>query len=420
MTQTRGSRDTPPMSQTASAPPTNQAEPVPGAVLQVLLTLSAAHMINDILQALLPAIYPLLKDSYHLSFTQIGLISLTYQVTGSLLQPFVGFYTDRRPKPYSLPIGMTVTLIGLIVLSQANSFGLLCVSAATVGIGSSIFHPEASRVARMASGGQHGFAQSLFQVGGNFGTSLGPLLAAAIIIPRGQGHILWFTGLALVGIIVLTRIGGWYQRNLARLVTKPRAAGAAELPRLSSRQVIFALGILVVLIFSKYFYLISLTNYYTFYLMDKFAVSVQAAQVYLFVFLFAVAAGTIIGGPVGDRIGRKRVIWISILGVAPFSLALPHFGLLGTVILTVFIGLILASAFSAILVYAQELVTGNVGLIAGLFFGLAFGAAGIGSALLGRLADLTNIGYVFTVSAFLPLLGLLTAFLPEVEAKKKI
>ena len=408
------------MSQTASAPPTNQAEPVPGAVLQVLLTLSAAHMINDILQALLPAIYPLLKDSYHLSFTQIGLISLTYQVTGSLLQPVVGFYTDRRPKPYSLPIGMTVTLIGLIVLSQANSFGLLCVSAATVGIGSSIFHPEASRVARMASGGQHGFAQSLFQVGGNFGTSLGPLLAAAIIIPRGQGHILWFTGLALVGIIVLTRIGGWYQRNLARLVAKPRAAGAAELPRLSARQVIFALGILVVLIFSKYFYLISLTNYYTFYLMDKFAVSVQAAQIYLFVFLFAVAAGTIIGGPVGDRIGRKRVIWISILGVAPFSLALPHFGLLGTVILTVFIGLILASAFSAILVYAQELVTGNVGLIAGLFFGLAFGAAGIGSALLGRLADHTSIGYVFTVSAFFPLLGLLTAFLPEVEAKKKI
>jgi FSR family fosmidomycin resistance protein-like MFS transporter len=408
------------MSQTTSAPPANQAAPVPGAVLQVLLTLSAAHMINDILQALLPAIYPLLKDSYHLSFTQIGLISLTYQVTGSLLQPVVGFYTDRRPKPYSLPIGMTVTLIGLIVLSQANSFGLLCISAATVGIGSSIFHPEASRVARMASGGQHGFAQSLFQVGGNFGTSLGPLLAAAIIIPRGQGHILWFTGLALVGIIVLTRIGGWYQRNLARLVTKPRAAGAAELPRLTSRQVSFALGILVVLIFSKYFYLISLTNYYTFYLMDKFAVSVQAAQIYLFIFLFAVAAGTIIGGPVGDRIGRKRVIWISILGVAPFSLALPHFGLLGTVILTVFIGLILASAFSAILVYAQELVTGNVGLIAGLFFGLAFGAAGIGSALLGRLADHTSIGYVFTVSAFFPLLGLLTAFLPEVEAKKKI
>ncbi|MEY4924720.1 MAG: hypothetical protein RL598_1239 [Verrucomicrobiota bacterium] len=408
------------MSQTTSVQSPAQADPVPGAVLQVLLTLSAAHMINDILQALLPAIYPLLKDSYHLSFTQIGLISLTYQVTGSLLQPVVGFYTDRRPKPYSLPIGMTVTLIGLIVLSQANSFGLLCASAATVGIGSSIFHPEASRVARMASGGQHGFAQSLFQVGGNFGTSLGPLLAAAIIIPRGQGHILWFTGLALIGIMVLTRIGGWYQRNLARLVTKPRATDAAGLPRLTSRQVICALGILIVLIFSKYFYLISLTNYYTFYLMDKFAVSVQAAQVYLFVFLFAVAAGTIIGGPVGDRIGRKRVIWISILGVAPFSLALPHVGLTGTVILTVFIGLILASAFSAILVYAQELVTGNVGLIAGLFFGLAFGAAGIGSALLGRLADHTSIGYVFTVSAFFPLLGLLTAFLPEVEAKKKI
>jgi FSR family fosmidomycin resistance protein-like MFS transporter len=388
-------------------------------VMKVLLALSCAHMINDTLQALLPAIYPLLKNTYHLSFTQIGLITLTYQVTGSLLQPVVGYYTDRRPKPYSLPIGMGITLIGLVMLSQASSFHLLCLAAGMVGIGSSIFHPESSRVARMASGGKHGFAQSLFQVGGNFGTSLGPLLAAAIIIPRGQGHILWFTLLAFVGILLLARVGGWYERNLGRLKPKPRAAGEVAPVRLSRGKVALALATLVVLIFSKYFYLISLTNYYTFYLIDKFQVSVQQAQVYLFVFLFAVAAGTIIGGPVGDRIGRKLVIWISILGVAPFSLALPHMGLVGTVVLTGFIGVILASAFSAILVYAQELVPGNVGLIAGLFFGLAFGAAGIGSALLGHLADHTSIRTVFDVAAYFPLIGILTVFLPEVEAKKR-
>lgn len=388
------------------------------AVLKVLLALSAAHMLNDIFQATLPAIYPLLKGSYHLTFTQIGLISLTYQLTGSLLQPVVGYYTDRRPKPYSLPVGMSVTLAGMALLSQAHTFPLMLLSAGLMGIGSSVFHPEASRVARMASGGRHGFAQSLFQVGGNFGTSLGPLLAAVIIIPRGQAHILWFTALALVGILLLAKISGWYQRNMHRL--KPRGATHGDFVpvKLGRNQALLALTILVVLIFSKYFYLISLTNYYTFYLMDKFGVSVQASQLYLFVFLFAVAAGTIIGGPVGDRIGRKRVIWISILGVAPFSLLLPHAGLVGTVVLSVIIGLILASAFSAILVYAQELVPGNVGLIAGLFFGLAFGAAGIGSALLGRLADHAGIGMVFTVSAYLPLLGLLTTFLPEVEKKR--
>lgn len=388
------------------------------AVLKVLLALSAAHMLNDIFQATLPAIYPLLKGSYHLTFTQIGLISLTYQLTGSLLQPVVGYYTDRRPKPYSLPVGMGATLCGMALLSQADTFLLMVLSAGLMGIGSSVFHPEASRVARMASGGRHGFAQSLFQVGGNFGTSLGPLLAAAIIIPRGQAHILWFTALALVGILLLTKISGWYQRNMHRLKPKAAAHGDFVPVKLERNQVLLALSILVVLIFSKYFYLISLTNYYTFYLMDKFGVSVQGSQIYLFVFLFAVAAGTIIGGPVGDRIGRKRVIWISILGAAPFSLLLPHLGLTGTVVLSVFIGLILASAFSAILVYAQELVPGNVGLIAGLFFGLAFGAAGIGSALLGRLADHTSIGMVFTVSAYFPLLGLLTAFLPEVEVKR--
>jgi FSR family fosmidomycin resistance protein-like MFS transporter len=388
--------------------------------MKVLWALSVSHLINDTLQSLLPAIYPLLKASYHLSFTQIGLITLTYQVVGSLLQPMVGFYTDRRPQPYALAVGMGATLTGLVLLSQASGFPALCLAAATVGLGSSVFHPEASRVARMASGGRHGFAQSLFQVGGNFGTSLGPLLAAAIIIPRGQAHILWFTVLAFAGILLLVRVGGWYRRNLGRLQPRPPVAGEAAPARLPRGQVGRALAVLIVLIFSKYFYLISLTNYYTFYLIDKFHVSVQASQLGLFVFLFAVAAGTIIGGPVGDRIGRKRVIWISILGVAPFSLLLPHVGLAGTVLLTVFIGVILASAFSAIIVYAQELVPGNVGLMAGLFFGLAFGAAGIGSALLGRLADHTSIGHVFQVSAFFPLLGLLTAFLPEVEPPRRL
>jgi len=392
--------------------------PVESTVMKVLWALSLSHLINDTLQALLPAIYPLLKDSYHLSFTQIGLITLTYQVTGSLLQPLVGYYTDRHPKPFSLAVGMSVTLTGLAVMSQAFSFHMLCLAAGMVGVGSSIFHPEASRVARMASGGKHGFAQSLFQVGGNFGTSLGPLAAAAIIIPRGQSHILWFTLLALAGVLLLSRVGGWYRRNLHLLKPKPSASGDAGVVRLSRGKVVFALAVLVALVFSKYFYLISLTNYYTFYLINKFGVSVQTSQVYLFVFLFSVAAGTIIGGPVGDRIGRKLVIWISILGVAPFSLLLPHMGLAGTIVLTVVIGVILASAFSAILVYAQELVPGNVGLIAGLFFGLAFGAAGIGSALLGRLADHTSILHVFEVSAYFPLIGLLTAFLPEVEPKK--
>ena len=387
-------------------------------VMKVLWALSCAHLINDTLQALLPAIYPLLKATYQLNYAQIGLITLTYQVTGSLLQPLVGFYTDRNHRPYSLVAGMGATLTGLVVLSQAASFHWLCAGAATVGIGSSVFHPEASRVARMASGGRHGFAQSLFQVGGNLGTSFGPLLAAAIIIPRGQAHILWFTVLAFAGMLLLFRVGGWYRRNLDRLKPRPRAAGESAPARLPRGKVVLALSVLIVLIFSKYFYLISLTNYYTFYLIDKFQLSVQASQIGLFVFLFAVAAGSIIGGPVGDRIGRKRVIWVSFLGVAPFSLLLPHVGLAGTMVLTVFIGVILASAFSAILVYATELVPGNVGLMAGLFFGLAFGAAGIGSALLGRLADHTSIRYVFQVSAFFPLIGLLTAFLPEVETRR--
>ncbi len=407
-------RETP--AQSLSGSPTTGAD---STVMKVLWALSLSHLINDTLQALLPAIYPLLKNNYQLNFTQIGLITLTYQITGSLLQPMVGYYTDRRPKPFALMVGMSFTLLGLVLLSQASSFHALCFAAGMVGIGSSIFHPEASRVARMASGGKHGFAQSLFQVGGNLGTSLGPLLAAAIIIPRGQGHILWFTALAFAGIMLLSRVGGWYRRNLGLLKPKPKTPGDHELIPLTRGKVIFALSILVALIFSKYFYLISLTNYYTFYMIDKFHVSVQASQIYLFVFLFSVAAGTIIGGPVGDRIGRKLVIWISILGVAPFSLALPHVGLVGTVVLTVFIGVILASAFSAIIVYAQELVPGNIGFISGLFFGLAFGSAGIGSALLGRLADHTSIRYIFEVSGYLPLIGLLTMFLPEVEGKRR-
>jgi len=386
--------------------------------MNILFALSVAHLLNDTFQAMLPAIYPLLKDSYHLTFTQIGLITLTYQLTGSLLQPVVGYVTDRRPQPFSLPVGMTFTLGGMALLSQAHTYALMVLAAGLMGVGSSVFHPEASRVARMASGGRHGFAQSLFQVGGNFGTSLGPLLAAAIIIPRGQAHILWFTLAALGGIVLLTRIGAWYAANMHRLKARPAAHGDFVPVKLSRGKVTWALVVLVALIFSKYFYLISLTNYYTFYLIGKFGLSVQASQVYLFVFLFAVAAGTIIGGPVGDRIGRKRVIWISILGVAPFSLLLPHVGLAGTIVLTVFIGLILASAFSAILVYAQELVPGNVGLVAGLFFGLAFGAAGIGSALLGHLADHTSIATVFDLAAWFPLIGLLTAFLPEVEVRR--
>jgi FSR family fosmidomycin resistance protein-like MFS transporter len=387
--------------------------------MRVLAALSFAHLLNDTIQAVLPAMYPMLKEAYHLSFTQIGMITFGFQVTASVLQPLVGLYTDRRPLPYSLPWGMGLTLIGIILLAAANSYAWLLVASVLIGKGSAIFHPEASRLARLASGGRHGFAQSLFQVGGNLGSSLGPLAAALIVVPRGQAHVLWFSVLAGLAIVLLTRIGGWYQRHLGQ----QRTAASRSLPvpsnGLSRPQVLRAVIVLGVLIFSKYIYLASLTSYYTFYLISRFDVSVQHAQFYLFAFLFAVAAGTIIGGPVGDRFGRKVVIWISILGVAPFSLALPHVGLIPTAVLSVVIGLILASAFSAILVYAQELVPGKVGLIAGLFFGFAFGIAGIGSAALGKLADLTSIEYVFQVCSYLPLLGLLTVFLPGRVATRK-
>ena len=385
----------------------------------VLLALSLSHLLNDTVQSLLPAIYPVLKESFRLNFTQVGLITFTFQGTASLLQPFIGYHTDRHPKPYSLAFGMGVSLVGLVLLSSAASFPMIILAAALVGAGSAIFHPEASRVARLASGGRHGFAQSVFQVGGNLGSSFGPLLAALIIVPRGQRAILWFTLLAFAGILVLSWVGGWYARNLSRSTPRAGAKSARPHVQLSRGRVALAVGILLVLIFSKYFYLVSLSNYYTFYLIERFHTSVTMAQVYLFIFLFAVAAGTIIGGPVGDRIGRKRVIWGSILGVAPFSLALPHVGLVATVVLTVFIGTILASAFSAILVYAQELLPGKVGLVAGLFFGFAFGMGGIGSAVLGRLADHTSIGFVFEVCAYLPLIGLITGFLPDVEERRK-
>lgn len=398
----------------ASAPPAGGETAV-----RVLAALSFAHLLNDTLQALLPAIYPLLKDTFGLSFTQIGMITFTYQLTGSLLQPLVGSYTDRRPLPYSLACGMGFTLVGLTIFARASHFPTLVLAALVTGTGSAIFHPEASRLARLASGGRHGFAQAFFQVGGNLGTSLGPLAAAAVIVPHGQAHLLWFSLLALGGIVLLARLGAWYRAHLVAARARPAPARAAH-AALPSRQVALALGVLATLIFSKYVYLASMTNYYTFYLIARFNVSVQQAQVYLFIFLFAVAAGTIIGGPVGDRFGRKYVIWASILGVAPFTLALPYMNLAGTIALSAIIGVVLASAFSAILVYGQELMPGKVGMIAGLFFGLAFGMAGIGSALLGKLADHTSIAYVFRVCSFLPLIGMVTAFLPDLHARRRV
>ena len=383
--------------------------------MNVLLALSISHLLNDIIQAVVPSVYPLLKTSFDLSFTQIGLITLVYQGTASILQPLVGSYTDRRPLPYSLVVGMGLTLAGLTLLALAWSYPVILVSAVLIGTGSAIFHPEASRLARLASGGKHGLAQSLFQVGGNLGTSLGPLLAALIVMPRGQIHILWFGVLAAVALVLLARLSAWYRRHL----TRPPQVGAVAPARLSRAQLGRAMAVLVALLFSKYIYLVTFTNYYTLYLIDRFGLSVAGSQIYLFLFLFAVAAGTIIGGPVGDRVGRKRVIWASILGVAPFALLIPHVGLALTAGLTVIIGVILASAFSAMLVYAQELVPGKVGLIAGLFFGLAFGIAGIGSALLGMLADQTGIQQVFALVSFLPLIGLLAGLLPEVEVSRE-
>lgn len=383
--------------------------------MKVLAAISVAHMLNDVIQSLIPATYPLLKDSLQLSYGDIGLITFAFQLTASLLQPIVGMYTDRKPKPYSLAIGMGLTLVGLLFFSQARSLVSLMSSAALIGMGSSIFHPEASRMAHMAAGGRHGFAQSLFQVGGNFGTSLGPLLAAAIIFPFGQSYIAWFALIALVGIIVLTKVGSWYHGKLAIRAAKGISSKPRRHSYLTGRQVGGAIGVLVALVLSKYIYLVSFTSYYALYMEDKFDVTKQQSQLCSFVFLFAVAVGTFAGGPLGDRFGRKVVIWFSILGVAPFALALPYAGLVGTIVLTIFIGVILASAFSAILVFAQELLPGRVGAVAGLFFGFAFGISAIAAALLGAWADHTSLQNVFQMCAFLPLMGIITAFLPKLE-----
>jgi len=385
-------------------------------VYPILIAISISHLLNDALQSIIPAIYPVVKDTFSLSFAQIGLITLAFQLSASILQPFVGLYTDRKPQPYSLAIGMAFTLVGLIVLSRAPSFNVLIISVAMVGIGSSIFHPEASRMAHMASGGRRGMAQSIFQLGGNFGSSIGPLLAALIIVPYGQSNIIWFSALALLAIILLINIGGWYKRKI-RIKAKRPGNDTVHVQVLPKKTIVYSVLILLVLIFSKYIYLTSMTTYYTFYVIHKFGVSVQDSQVYLFIFLFSIAAGTIIGGPLGDKFGRKYVIWGSILGVAPFSILLPYANLFWTVILTIPIGVILASAFSAILVYAHELFPGKVGMVSGLFFGFAFGIAGIGSAVLGGIADRTSIEYVYHICSYMPLIGLFTAFLPNIKTK---
>jgi FSR family fosmidomycin resistance protein-like MFS transporter len=370
--------------------------------------------LNDTLQSLIPAVYPILKDAYHLDFSQVGLITLTVNFTASLLQPLVGFFTDARPTPYSLPIGMTLTLGGMLMLAAAPSYAMVLASVALVGMGSAVFHPESSRVARLASGGRHGFAQSLFSVGGNAGTAIGPLLAARIVLPNGQRSIGWFAAVALLAIVILSRVSGWYSHwhrpRTSVLGTPEQVASPVSRPRLWR-----ALAVLVALLFSKYVYIASIVTYYTFYLMHRFHLGVQSAQMHLFVFLAAITVGSFAGGPVGDRVGRKYVIWVSILGVLPFTLALPYVNLFWTGVLTVVIGLVLASAFSAILVYAQDLMPGRVGAVSGIFFGLAFGIGGIAAAGLGELADTRGIEFVYRACAFLPALGVLTAFLPDLE-----
>ena len=384
----------------------------------ILSSIGICHLLNDSMQSLLPSTYPMFKSLLHLNFSQIGLIALTYQLTASLLQPVVGLYTDRHPKPFSLPVGFAFTLIGLLLLSVASSFHAMLFATALVGMGSSVFHPESSRLARLASGGRYGLAQSMFQVGGNVGFAAGPLMIAFIVLSRGQSSIAWFSIVALTAMIILVPVSLWYRTRLT-----PRSKAGPVRPAaspVSERKVRISIAILVALIFSKYFYLSSINNYLIFYLISKFHLSVHGAQIHLFFFLASVAVGTFAGGPVGDRIGRKYVIWVSILGVLPFTLLLPHANLFWTTILTIVIGLVLASAFSAIIVYAQELLPGKVGMISGLFFGLAFGIAGLGAALFGRLADLTGIDFVYRVCAYLPAIGLLTAFLPNLQEGRQV
>ena len=407
-----------PLNQEMSTSPTIENQ-LQKTVYPILFAISFSHLLNDTIQSLIPSIYPILKSNYHLSFAQVGLITFTFQMAASLLQPFVGLYTDKKPQPYSLAIGMGFTLTGLVVLSMSHHFYMVLVSVALIGIGSSVFHPESSRMAHAAAGVQPGLAQSIFQLGGNLGSSIGPLLAAWIIVPHGQVSIAWFSIIALLAIFVLTRVGNWYKRYVLHHLRRQKNKEVVLHSSFSKRKVTFSVVILLVLIFSKYFYLASLSSYFTFYLINKFHVGIQTSQIYLFVFLFSVACGTMIGGPVGDRFGRKYVIWVSILGTAPFSILLPYANLFWTGILIIPIGLILSSAFSAILVYAQELIPGKIGLVSGLFFGFAFGMGGIGSALLGNLADKTSIIYVFHVCSFLPLIGIITGFLPNIDGTRK-
>jgi FSR family fosmidomycin resistance protein-like MFS transporter len=396
---------------TETAATAGVAKSAGGAAIGVLLAISFCHLLNDLMQSLLPALYPMLKSSYQLTFTQIGLLTFTFQFTASLLQPVIGAYADRKPRPYSLAVGMGFTLIGLVLLAFAANYALLLVAAALIGTGSSVFHPESSRVARMASGGRHGYAQSIFQVGGNIGSSTGPLLAAFIVLPHGQTSVAWFSAVALLGMVVLFNVGHWYKvHGVQRLA--PEAGARESTPR---ARVLFGMSVLLALLFSKYFYLASFTSYYTFYLIDHFHLSVRSAQLHLFVFLAAVAAGGFLGGPVGDRVGAKYVIWGSILGILPFTLLLPHANLFWTGVLTVPIGLILASAFPAMVVYAQDLMPGRTGTVSGLVFGLAFGMGSIGAAALGTLADHIGIVAVYQLCAFLPLIGLAAGLLPEVR-----
>ncbi|HEY4446189.1 MAG TPA: MFS transporter [Steroidobacteraceae bacterium] len=405
---------------TAAAPgaAATAAAPASRTHFDILGAISFSHFLNDMMQSLIVAIYPLLKGEFHLSFVQIGVITLTYQICASILQPLIGVYTDTHPKPYSLSLGMGFTLIGMVTLAFAPNYASVLAAAALIGAGSSIFHPESSRIARLASGGRHGLAQSIFQVGGNGGSAMGPLLAAWIILPLGQASLAWFALAAMLAIAVLAKVGAWYKRQHL-----DRSAGAKSQPAVPgpvpARTVARSIGILVVLIFSKYFYIASISSYYSFYLIEKFHVSVASAQIYLFVFLFAMALGTLLGGPIGDRIGRKRVIWASILGVAPFTLLLPFVDLRWTCALSFIIGFILSSAFSAIVVFAQELMPGKVGAVSGLFFGFAFGIGGVGAAVLGGLADRHGIEFVYRICAYLPLLGMVAAFLPNIEHRPR-
>lgn len=385
-------------------------------VYSVLFSIAFAHLLNDLMQSVIPSTYPILKENFNLSFTQIGLITFVFQLTASLLQPFVGFYTDKKPKPYSLVAAMLFTILGLGLLSVSTSFWMILISVALVGVGSSIFHPEASRVAFLGSGGKRGLAQSIFQLGGNAGSAVGPLLVALIVAPYGQSYVIWFVIAGFLGIMILSRIALWYENHMSLRAAKK--SGLEEAVPLSNKKITISIIVLLLLIFSKFFYMASMSSYFTFYLMSKFSLGIQESQYYLFIFLAAVAAGTLIGGPLGDHFGRKYIIWFSILGAAPFTLLLPYANLLWTGVLAVIIGIVIASAFSAILVYAQELKPGKVGMISGLFFGFAFGMGGLGSAVLGYIADKTSIEFVYTISSYLPLIGVLAYFLPNIQAKK--